>query len=38
LLKDIVSVGVIGAGNWGTTLAHLLAVKGLHVNLWVFEK
>jgi glycerol-3-phosphate dehydrogenase (NAD(P)+) len=37
LLKDIEPVGVIGAGNWGTTLAHLLAVKGLQVNLWVFE-
>ena len=38
MLKDIESVGVIGAGNWGTTLAHLLAVKGLQVNLWVFEE
>jgi len=38
LSEDIRSVGVIGAGNWGTTLAHLLAVKGLQVNLWVFEK
>lgn len=31
-------VGVIGAGSWGTTLAHLLAAKGLEVKLWVFEK
>ncbi len=31
-------VGVIGAGSWGTTLAHLLAAKGLKVNLWVFEE
>ncbi len=31
-------VGVIGAGSWGTTLAHLLAAKGLDVNLWVFEE
>jgi glycerol-3-phosphate dehydrogenase (NAD(P)+) len=38
LLKNIRSVGVIGAGNWGTTLAHLLAAKGLQVNLWVFEE
>jgi glycerol-3-phosphate dehydrogenase (NAD(P)+) len=38
LLKDIGPVGVIGAGNWGTTLAHILAGKGLQVNLWVFEE
>jgi glycerol-3-phosphate dehydrogenase (NAD(P)+) len=38
LLKDLAPVGVIGAGNWGTTLAHLLASKGLPVNLWVFEE
>ena len=31
-------VGVIGAGSWGTTLANLLAKKGLDVVLWVFEK
>jgi glycerol-3-phosphate dehydrogenase (NAD(P)+) len=31
-------VGVIGAGSWGTTLANLLAKKGLDVILWVFEK
>ncbi len=31
-------VGVIGAGSWGTTLAHLLAANGLKVNLWVFEE
>ncbi len=38
MLKDIGTVGVIGAGNWGTTLAHVLAGKGLQVNLWVFEE
>jgi len=38
LLEDIGPVGVIGAGSWGTTLAHLLASKGLKVNLWVFEQ
>lgn len=32
------SIGVIGAGSWGTTLAHLLAEKGFPVSLWVFEK
>ncbi|MEN6437954.1 MAG: NAD(P)H-dependent glycerol-3-phosphate dehydrogenase [Syntrophobacter sp.] len=31
-------VGVIGAGSWGTTIAHLLAEKGLDVKLWVFEE
>lgn len=28
-------VAVIGAGSWGTALAHLLAVKGCTVTLWV---
>lgn len=31
------SIGVIGAGSWGTTLAQLLAEKGHKVDLWVFE-
>src|SRR5881409_396235 len=30
-------VTVIGAGAWGTTLARLLAEKGLHVRLWAYE-
>lgn len=30
-------VGVVGAGAWGTTLAHLLAEKGLSVRLWAHE-
>jgi len=30
-------IGVIGAGSWGTTLANLLAKKGHHVTLWVYE-
>ena len=30
-------IGVIGAGNWGTTLADLLATKGFVVDLWVYE-
>ncbi|MGA2937873.1 MAG: NAD(P)H-dependent glycerol-3-phosphate dehydrogenase [Syntrophobacteraceae bacterium] len=38
MLGDIGPVGVIGAGNWGTSLAHVLAAKGLKVNLWVFEE
>ncbi len=30
-------VAVIGAGSWGTTLAHLLAEKQYDVSLWVYE-
>ncbi|MCU0539333.1 MAG: NAD(P)-dependent glycerol-3-phosphate dehydrogenase [Desulfobacterales bacterium] len=30
-------VAVVGGGSWGTTLANLLAEKGLRVELWVFE-
>jgi glycerol-3-phosphate dehydrogenase (NAD(P)+) len=31
-------IAVIGAGSWGTTLANLLAEKGLDVSLWSHEK
>jgi glycerol-3-phosphate dehydrogenase (NAD(P)+) len=31
-------VAVIGAGNWGTALANLLAGKGIDVVIWSFEK
>ncbi len=31
------SIGVIGAGSWGTTLANLLAKKGHPVTLWAYE-
>jgi glycerol-3-phosphate dehydrogenase (NAD(P)+) len=31
------SIGVVGAGSWGTTLANMLAEKGLPVTLWAFE-
>ncbi len=34
---DIVKIGVVGAGSWGTALADLLAKKGFAVDLWVFE-
>lgn len=30
-------VAVVGAGAWGTTIANLLAGKGLDVDLWVYE-
>jgi glycerol-3-phosphate dehydrogenase (NAD(P)+) len=31
-------ITVIGAGSWGTTLAHLLSDKGYDVTLWVHGK
>lgn len=31
-------IAVIGAGNWGTTLACLLAGKGYDTALWVYEE
>ncbi len=30
-------LSVIGAGAWGTALAHLLATKGLNIRLWAHE-
>jgi glycerol-3-phosphate dehydrogenase (NAD(P)+) len=32
------TIGVIGAGAWGTALALLLADKGFDVTLWMYEK
>lgn len=32
------SIGVIGAGSWGTTLADMLAKKGHRVTLWAYEQ
>lgn len=31
-------IGCVGAGSWGTAIADLLACKGFHTHLWVFEK
>ncbi|MBU1172672.1 MAG: NAD(P)H-dependent glycerol-3-phosphate dehydrogenase [Proteobacteria bacterium] len=31
------TIGVVGAGSWGTALANLLATKGYPIDLWVFE-
>jgi glycerol-3-phosphate dehydrogenase (NAD(P)+) len=31
-------IGVVGAGSWGTALAHHLALKGIGVDLWVRER
>jgi len=33
----ICKCAVIGAGSWGTTLAHLLADKGHQTTLWAYE-
>ena len=32
------SAAVVGAGAWGTTIANLLASKGIDVSLWVYER
>jgi glycerol-3-phosphate dehydrogenase (NAD(P)+) len=34
----VTTIGVLGAGGWGTTLADLLARKGHTVRLWAYEK
>ncbi len=31
------TIGVVGAGSWGTALANLLAQKGYRIDLWVYE-
>lgn len=33
-MSTTLSVAVVGAGNWGTTLAHAVASKRHHVRLW----
>lgn len=35
LTQGCSKIGIIGAGGWGTTLANLLAEKGMDVSLWV---
>jgi glycerol-3-phosphate dehydrogenase (NAD(P)+) len=35
---EISKIGLIGAGSWGTTLANLLAEKGMDVSLCVREQ
>ena len=34
----MLKIGVVGAGSWGTALAHHLALKGIGVDLWVRER
>ena len=36
--NNAITIGVIGAGSWGTTLANLLAKKGHRVSLWAYEE
>jgi glycerol-3-phosphate dehydrogenase (NAD(P)+) len=31
-------VGVVGGGSWGTAMAHHMALKGFHVDLWIREE
>ena len=31
------TIAVLGAGSWGTTLANLLAAKGQEVRIWAYE-
>ncbi len=33
-----IKVAVIGAGSWGTAISLVLASKGYHVALWVYDK
>jgi glycerol-3-phosphate dehydrogenase (NAD(P)+) len=37
-MKAVGSIGVVGAGSWGSTLSQLLAAKGYRVDLWVYEE
>lgn len=34
----MMKISVIGAGTWGTTIANLLALKGINIILWAREK
>lgn len=33
-MTNLCSIGVLGAGTWGTALAKLLALKGYNVWMW----
>lgn len=35
--SEMEKICVLGAGSWGTTLAHILAEKGFDISLWVRE-
>ena len=36
-MRRIETVGVVGAGSWGTALANLLADNGLDTTIWSYE-
>jgi glycerol-3-phosphate dehydrogenase (NAD(P)+) len=35
--KRQLKIAVVGAGSWGTALAHLLGTRGFATHLWVYE-
>ena len=35
--NENVSIGVVGAGSWGTAIADLLGTKGYDIHLWAYE-
>lgn len=37
-IAGLETIGVIGAGSWGTALSLLLARKGYSIDLWVYEE
>jgi glycerol-3-phosphate dehydrogenase (NAD(P)+) len=37
-MSDRLPIAVLGAGNWGTTLAHLVASNGHRVRLWTRDR
>ena len=37
-IKQQKKVGVIGAGAWGTAIAHSLAIKNNEVEIWALEE
>ena len=36
--SNVTSVGIFGAGAWGTAVAKVLSEKGLSVEVWSFER
>ncbi|MEW5909457.1 MAG: NAD(P)H-dependent glycerol-3-phosphate dehydrogenase [Thermodesulfobacteriota bacterium] len=32
-----IKVGVVGGGSWGSAIAHLLGLKGFHLDWWIYE-
>ena len=38
MTNNVLKIGVVGGGSWGTALAFLLAKNGFDLDLWVFEE